>query len=322
MSMLIQAVERADRIAIGGHVRPDGDCVGACMGVYNYIREQYPGKEISVYLEDIPNTLKFMQGTETILHEVPEGKDCQLFIALDCGDMERLGFSASLFKRAERTLCIDHHISNQSFATENYIHGDASSTCELICQLLPGEKISRETAECLYTGIVHDTGVFRYTCTSPETMRMAAFLMEKGIDCSRIITETFDEKTYAQNQVLGRSLLESFLFMDGHCIVSSISKKVMKFYGVQPKHLDGIVSQLKLTKGVDVAIFMYEVENGVYKVSLRSSDAVDVSRIAQYFGGGGHVRAAGYSMKGTVYDVINNLSREIEKQLCPGEEEE
>ena len=181
MSMLIQAVERADRIAIGGHVRPDGDCVGACMGVYNYIREQYPEKEISVYLEDIPNTLKFMQGTGTILHEVPEGKDCQLFIALDCGDMERLGFSASLFKRAERTLCIDHHISNQSFATENYIHGDASSTCELICQLLPGEKISRETAECLYTGIVHDTGVFRYTCTSPETMRMAAFLMEDTI---------------------------------------------------------------------------------------------------------------------------------------------
>ena len=144
--------------------------------------------------------------------------------------------------------------------------------------------------------------------------------MEKGIDFSRIITETFDEKSYVQNQVLGRALLESIRFMDGRCIVSSLRKKDMEFYQVQPKYLDGIVSQLKLTKGVDVAIFMYELENGTFKVSLRSTEAVDVSEIARYFGGGGHVRAAGCTMSGTVHDVINNLSRRIELQMKGGNE--
>ncbi len=117
-------------------------------------------------------------------------------------------------------------------------------------------------------------------------------LMEKGIDFTKIITETFDEKTYAQNQILGRALLESFLFMDGRCIVSYVTKEEMDFYQVKAKHLDGIVSQLKLTKGIDVAIFMYELEHGTFKVSLRSSEKIDVSVVASYFGGGGHARAA------------------------------
>lgn len=102
--------------------------------------------------------------------------------------------------------------------------------------------------------------------------------------------------------------------------MSSLRKKDMEFYQVQPKHLDGIVSQLKLTKGVDVAIFMYELENGTFKVSLRSTEAVDVSEVARYFGGGGHVRAAGCTMSGTVHDVINNLSRRIELQMKGGNE--
>ena len=316
--MLLEAIQKAGSIAIGGHVRPDGDCVGSSMGLYLYIKENFPEKEIHVYLEEIPNTLKFMKETDEIRHEIPEGKTYELFVTLDCGDLGRLGFSAPLFEAAQRTFCVDHHISNLAFADENYICPDASSTSELIYDLIGAEKISKNVAECLYTGMVHDTGVFRYSCTHPSTMRAAAELMEKGIDFTRIITETFDEKTYAQNQVLGRALLESFLFLDGHCIVSSIRKKEMDFYQVQPKHLDGIVSQLKLTKGVDVAVFMYELEYGTYKVSLRSTEAVDVSVVAQYFGGGGHARAAGFTMTGSAYDVINNLVARIALQLTDG----
>ena len=207
-------------------------------------------------------------------------------------------------------------MSNQSFADQNYIMPDASSTSELIYNLLDYGKMSVETAECLYTGMVHDTGVFRYSCTHPSTMRAAAALMEKGIDFTKIITETFDEKTYAQNQVLGRALLESFLFMDGRCIVSYVTKEEMDFYQVKAKHLDGIVSQLRLTAGVEVAIFIYEMETQLFKVSLRSNGKVDVSKIAVFFGGGGHMRAAGCDMQGSMYDVINNLTAEIEKQLA------
>ncbi|XCP83935.1 bifunctional oligoribonuclease/PAP phosphatase NrnA [Roseburia hominis] len=314
-NILMEEIQKADRIAIGGHVRPDGDCAGSCMGLFRYVRENYPQKEVHVYLEDIPNTFLFMKGSEEIRHEISEEQSYDLFVLLDCGDEGRLGFSGPLCRGAKRTACVDHHISNQATADVNVIHPEASSTCEVLYELLEDEKISRETAECLYTGIVHDTGVFRYSCTHPSTMRIAAKLMEKGVDHTGIITRTFDEKTYAQNHILGRALLESFLFMDGRCIVSSITKKVMDFYQVAPKHLDGIVSQLKLTKGVDVAIFMYELKPGTFKVSLRSSEEVDVSRIAQYFGGGGHVRAAGFTMTGTMHDVVNNLSRQIELQF-------
>ena len=188
-----------------------------------------------------------------------------------------------------------------------------------VYRLLDKEKIEETVAEALYMGIVHDTGVFQYSCTSPDTLRAAADLLSRGINAPALIEHTFYEKTYAQNQILGRALLESIVFMDGACIFTSLTKAVMQFYGVTAKELEGIVSQLRVTKGVEVAIFMYELEPNVYKVSLRSKEKVDVSRIARYFGGGGHVRAAGFTMPGTVHDVINNLSKQIALQLGPKE---
>ena len=129
------------------------------------------------------------------------------------------------------------------------------------------------------------------------------------------LDNTFYEKTYTQNQLLGRALLESIMFMDGRCIVSVINKKTLDFYDAEPNDLDGIVNQLRIIKGVECAIFMYETGNLEYKVSLRSRKSVDVSKVAAFFGGGGHIRAAGCSMNGTFYDVINNISRQIAMQM-------
>ena len=164
-------------------------------------------------------------------------------------------------------------------------------------------------------GIAHDTGVFQYTCTSPKTMRIAAQLMEKGIHFSQILDETFYYKTYVQKQILGRALLESMLLLDGKCIVSVIHQKEFDFYNVKPSDLEGIVSCLRTTKGVEVAIFMYQNDIQQYRVSMRSNGKVDVNQIASYFGGGGHMMAAGCTMQGSMYDVINNLTGHIERQL-------
>lgn len=161
----------------------------------------------------------------------------------------------------------------------------------------------------------HDTGVFQYSNTSIRTMEIAGKLMAKGIDFSTIISESFYQKTYVQNQVLGRALLESILFCDGQCIFSVMRKKDMEFYGVTSKDMEGIVEQLRSTAGVECAIFLYEKEFQEFKVSMRSKKKVDVSRVAAYFGGGGHVRAAGCTMNGRIHDVINNLSEHIAKQL-------
>ena len=220
-----------------------------------------------------------------------------------------------MFQNAKQTFCIDHHVSNDAFADINYIVPDASSTSELVFGLLDKEKIGKPEAEALYMGIAHDTGVFQYSCTSPETMEAAADLLRKGIDGNDIIEKTFYEKTYIQNQILGRALLESILILDKRCIVSAVSKKEMDFYGAKPSDLEGIVSQMKLTQGTETALFMYELETQNYKVSLRSKGKVDVSIIAQYFGGGGHTRAAGFTMKGSFHDVINNVSIQIARQL-------
>lgn len=309
-------------VAISGHVRPDGDCVGSCLGLYLYLTEQFPDIHVDVYLEEIPEAYQIIRGTDAVKTQIPEGEVYDLFICLDCGDRMRLGFSEPLFESASETLCVDHHISNGAFADINYIVPDASSTSELVYTLLDREKISKSVAEALYMGIVHDTGVFQYSCTSPETMEIAAELMRKGINSSEIIDKTYYEKTYVQNQILGRALLESMLIMEKRCIVSVIRKRSMEFFQAQPTDLEGIVSQLRLTKGVEVAIFLHELEPQKYKVSLRSKGAVDVSVIAQHFGGGGHVRAAGVTMKGSSHDVINNITARIALQLDQGERQD
>ena len=309
-------------VALGGHVRPDGDCVGSCMGLYHYLREQYPDIGTDVYLEEVPEAYSIIKGTDEVKTQTDGSAVYDLFICLDCGDAQRLGFLSPLFENAKETLCIDHHISNDAFADHNYIVPDASSTSELVYNLTDKEKISPASAEALYMGIVHDTGVFQYSCTSPETMEAAAELMRKGINGSEIIDKTYYEKSYIQNQILGRALLESMLIMDKKCIVSVIRQKSMKFFQAQPSDLEGIVSQLRQTKGVEVAIFLHEISPQQFKVSLRSKGKVDVSQIAQYYGGGGHVRAAGVTMEGSSHDVINNITARIALQLKHEEEQD
>lgn len=316
-------LEHITSVAIAGHIRPDGDCVGSCMGMYLYIKENFPQiSQVTVYLEPVGSSFEFLQGTEQIVSDFSEDKVYDLFIALDSGDTGRLGEAVKYFHAAKRRICIDHHVSNTEYGDVNLIVPEASSTCELVYEVLEPEKISVAVAEALYMGIVNDTGIFQYSCTSPKTMRIAAELMEKGIDFSRIVDESFFEKTYLQNQIMGRALLESMLLLDRRCIVSALKQKDMEFFGVTSRDMDGIVSQLRSTRGVEVAIFLYESGVQEYKVSMRSKKIVDVCAIASYFGGGGHVRAAGCTMQGSIHDVVNNLTRHIEKQLLAQEKDQ
>ena len=321
MNNIASELNHVKTVAIAGHIRPDGDCVGSSMGMYLYIKKNFPHiTDVDVYLEAIPNSYRFLQGTDEIHHTCDKNMEYDLFISLDCGDKGRLGDAATYFETAKRRMCIDHHISNSGFADVDYIVPEASSTSELVYDVLDKDKITKEIAEALYMGIAHDTGVFQYSCTSPKTMRAAADLMDKGIDFSGILDDTYYKKSYVQNQILGRALLESIMVLNGQCIISAIRQKDMVFYGVEPKDLDGIVSQLRNTKGVEVAIFIYETGNQEFKLSMRSNGIVDVSKIGAYFGGGGHVRAAGCTMQGTMHDVLNNLTKHIEKQLMQEKE--
>lgn len=303
------------KVGMAGHIRPDGDCVGSCLGLYTYIKHNFKNIEVDLYLEPIPDKFGFLKYTDEIKHEYVEGIRYDLFISLDSSSLDRLGDFVPYFENAERTLCIDHHISNLKFADENIVYPKYSSASEVVYTLLDEEKIDYDVACALYLGIVHDSGVFKYSNTSSQTMCIAGKLMDKGIPFNSIIDDTFYSKTYVQNQVLGRALSESVVFCEGKCIFSVIRKNMMEFYQIDSKDLDGIVEQLRITKGVECAIFLYEVGELEYKVSLRSNGMVDVSVIAAHFGGGGHIMAAGFNMKGTHYDVINNVAEQIELQL-------
>lgn len=302
-------------IGMAGHINPDGDCVGSCMGLYTYLRHQFKDIEVDLYMEPISDKFKFLKYTDEIKNEYQGDKVYDLFISLDSSDVDRLGNFRPYFESAKRTMCIDHHISNTAFAGDNVVYTKASSASEVVYGLLDEDKVDYDVACALYLGIVHDSGVFKYSNTSAQTMCIAGKLMEKGIPFTQIIDNTFYTKTYVQNQILGRALLESVMFYDGKCIFSVVKKDEFEFYNITNKDLDGIVEQLRITKGVECAIFLYEVEKLEYKVSLRSNEIVDVSAIATHFGGGGHVKAAGFNMKGNVYDVINNISEQIELQL-------
>ena len=312
--MLNCALKQAETVAIGGHIRPDGDCFGSCMGLYQYIKSVYPNIKVDVYLEPVPECFHMFPVAKEILHEV---KDVvyDLFISLDCASVDRLGFSQCLFDRAKKTLCVDHHISNSGFASENYIVPEASSASELVYHLIDKTAITTEVAECLYLGIVHDTGVFQYSSTSPETMEAAAELMRRNVRASEIIDKTYYEKTYVQNLMLGKALQESCLLLEGKVIASHITRETMDANHIKPSDLEGIVSQLRVTKGVEVAIFMYELEKNEFKVSLRASGDINVSKVAQFFGGGGHVKAAGLTMKGTSQEITDKLLEQIQTQL-------
>lgn len=315
MVKLEELVKEAKTIAIGGHTRPDGDCVGSTMAVYQYIKKNMPEKKVQVFLESPDSTFSCISGIDEIDSVMDTEQKFDVFIALDCND-ERLADALPIFQRADKKINIDHHISNTGSGDINIVVPHASSTCEVVFDLLDSEKLDVEIAKSLYVGMIHDTGVFKYSNTSPKTLRIAASLIEYGFDFPRIIDESFYEKTYAQNQIMGRAILESIRFMDGKCVVSVVDQKMMEFYGVEPKDLGAIINQLRIIKGVECAIFMYQLKNMEYKVSMRSNGLIDVSQVAVYFGGGGHVRAAGCTMQGTSHDVINNLSSQIALQIA------
>ena len=315
MTGLREIAQGAKTILIAGHLRPDGDCVGAAAAAYLYLKKIYPEAQISAYVEKVPEVCRFLDPEHSIFVEkLPEGP-VDLFLSLDSSTKDRLGEAERLFDTAGRTACIDHHVSNLGYARENFVEAGSSSACEVLYELMEEELIDTRIAEAIYIGIIMDTGVFRYSNTSKKTMEIAGSLMEKGVPFWKYIDECFYQRTYTQTQLLGRTLLTSMRLMDGRVIVATVTRRMLEFYGAQTEDIEGIIDQLRVTKGVEVALLLQEIDDQQYKVSMRSNTFVDVSKIAVYFGGGGHVKAAGCTMRGSLHDVVNNITEHIEFQM-------
>ena len=301
--------------AIVGHVSPDGDAVGSVTALYGYVRKNFPWIDVELYIERPKESLMFLPGLADAFFDTPEDSVRDLFVSCDVSSTDRFGVAGNLFPLAKKTLCVDHHISNPLFADINVVDADASSCAEVLYTLMDPAGIDLDIATSLYTGIVHDTGVFQYSNTRGETLRIAADLLERGVPASRIIDESFNQRTMRQSRILGKVLQESMLYMDGKVIVGRVTLGDMSAFEVTKKDLDGIVSELRLVKGVLAAVFFYETEPSVFKVSLRSNGNLDVSRAAGTFGGGGHIKAAGCTIEGRLPDVRDQLLDELAKYI-------
>lgn len=311
---LIKECREASRIGISGHIRPDGDCVGAVLGLQMYLRKCLPEADVRVYLERPADIFHEIKGFDEILSDFPDEAAFDVYFVLDCS-ADRIGGAEKYYRAAGKKINIDHHISNPGCGDVNYIRPEVGSTCELIYDLIDADQLDREMAMAIYIGMIHDTGIFQYSNTTPATMEKGARLITYGFDFPRLIRETFYQKSYVQTQIMGRALMESIRFMDNRCIVSAVDRKTMDFYGAEPKDLDGIVNQLRNIDGIECAVFMYQTGVLEYKVSLRTGESVNAAEVAACFGGGGHARAAGCTMQGTFHDCVNNLSRHIAEQM-------
>ncbi len=307
-------IEMSDVIAISGHTSPDGDAIGSCCALAMALKEL--GKETAVIIDEFPDVFHIIPTGGLLYHSLPEGFAPDLYIALDCGDIERLGKNKELFSEAPNTINIDHHRSNTEFGKLNYVDEDASSTSEIIFKLLYGyAPFNNDIASALYTGIIYDTGGFRHSSTTPATMAIAAELMEYDFNFSDIYNKVFFTRKMGEAKALGLAMERLERCLNGKGVYTYITLEDMKRLGVGSDDLHEITGFIKGIEGCEVSAFVYEKTPNAFKVSMRSDESFDVCKICGAFGGGGHIRAAGCTVEGNPMDIVEKVFKEAEKQL-------
>lgn len=310
-------ITEADTVCVLGHTSPDGDCVGSTLGVFNYIANKYPAKKVQVYLEEPSKKFAYLNGYDQICAENCVDKNYDLCIVCDCADTKRIGKFLKYLSMAKTSFLIDHHMTNEGFCDFYKIIPEASSTCEILYELLEKEFFDKKLAECIYTGLIHDTGVFKYNCTSRQTMSIASDCIEKGVEFGKIIDNSFFSMEFKAKKLLGTVLTNLQSALNGKIVYSVLDRKTMLEAGItNTRDTDGFIDNIRTTDGIIGAIFFYQLADGSYKVSLRSnSDQLNVAVIAANHNGGGHKLAAGGMLEGDIEQGIQQIIGEISDQI-------
>ena len=315
-------VDNARHIAIICHISPDGDTLGSGLALYNSLKMY--GKIPYIFCNGEPSdSLKASLPLSDRLNSV--SRDAyDLAIAVDAADRERLGTCCEIFRRSKRTLVIDHHVSNKGFASVNVIVPSAAATAEIMYEFLMtlgarGEYIDDTTARLLYTAIVTDSGAFAFSSVTDHTHLVASKLLRYDFVASDIIYDVMRKKSKKAYELSSRVLARTKFYDNDRIGVICFRKDDFKATDTTAKDTEGIIVNVINVDSVIVAIAISEIAENSYKISLRTKEGVDASEIAAFFGGGGHIRAAGLRIDGYFEDVVekivNRSSLEIEDSL-------
>jgi len=297
---IIEAVKASETICVVGHIRPDGDCIGSQLGLT--LALENAGKKVTCWNQDlVPAKLRFLD-PKKMISQPEKGRKFDLVIATDCASLERLGTAADCIQERGALINIDHHASNTRYGDINWIAAREPSAGELIFRLLKAANwpITREIADCLFTAVSTDTGSFQYPTTQPATYQVAGELVKRGANLEKICDEVYQSYSLARVRLV-RHLYNQFrLTHDDRIAYFWLKKKDYTRTGSDPSDSEGLIDHIRAIEPVVIACMFEEIEPELTRISLRSKKPeIDVNRIAQEFGGGGHAAAAGARIAGT-----------------------
>jgi phosphoesterase RecJ-like protein len=322
---VVDALRTHERFLVVAHENPDGDALGSMLGMTLGLREL--GKDVVMQLAGtsaLPAEYGFLPLGE-VKREPPDDVESRVLLAVDCANERRLGPDPAVLARAALVVDVDHHHDNSRFGAVNLVVADASSTAEIVRDLLGALDVSLtpQIAEALYVGLVTDTGRFQYTNTTPKALRLAADLVEAGADVHDVFKQVYETVQFAKLKLLARALERAQVYEGGRLVISYLLRTDFAEVGAVEPYSEGIIDYLRQTEGADLAALIREppTEGGpTHRVSLRSSkDEIDVSAIARKSEGGGHRQAAGFSSEESVEGIIEFIRREfVATTAAPG----
>lgn len=309
-------LNKSESIVILPHEAADGDAIGSSFALALILSRM--GKKTQVLMEEgIPYIYGFLPGMEFCGAGMAGTGSFDLAVALDCGDLERLGSRIEIFGCSPKTVNIDHHLTNTQFADLNHVDAASSATGEIIYDLMKslGQKLDKDIAVCLYVAISTDTGGFRYGNTTPLTHRIAADLIETGIDVADISQKVFDSTSSGKVKLMGAAIQSLELLENDRIAVMAVSGEAIMNAGAFEADSDGIINTARNIRGVEVAAMLRQTDKDGIKVNLRSNSYVDVSVIASRYSGGGHKCAAGFTANGSLKQVKEMLINDLKEAL-------
>lgn len=313
---LVQAIQNASDVMLTTHVLPDGDAIGSLLGLKAALEAM--GKNVTAALSDeVPPYLRFLPGVDSIKPVDCLASSFPLAIVLDCGALDRVGRCMSAVEASGLVVNIDHHATNSGFASINWVNVESGSTSEMIYCLLRqmGVAIGSSAATCLFAGISTDTGSFRYSSTTADTFRAAAALTEAGASPWRISQSIYDTRSYDSLAGMAEAILGMKFECSGLVAYLDITADLMARHKLSETETEGFISYARSVAGVEVAIAFKEVGADEIRVGLRSNRKVDVAQVALALGGGGHVRAAGLTFRGSMGQARSAVLTGVRKAL-------